>query len=93
MDLTLGFRYKSGAVHTATARAGVTPSSRPLKGRYFVKRAGKRVRPVGAGVAGKKGGDPWVALRPVPLTTVALYKLSSNLLRLQKKRFMIFLYM
>ncbi|TME01634.1 MAG: hypothetical protein E6I80_21875 [Chloroflexi bacterium] len=32
-----------------------------------MKRAGKRVRPVGAGVAGKKGGDPWVARRPVPL--------------------------
>ena len=42
-------------------------TSPALKGRYFVKRAGKRVRPVGAGVAGKKGGDPWVALRPVPL--------------------------
>ena len=37
-----------------------------LKGRYFVKRAGKRLRLVGAGVAGRKGGDPWVALRPVP---------------------------
>ena len=39
----------------------------PFKGRYFVKRAGKLVRLVGAGVAGKKGGDAWVALRPVPL--------------------------
>ncbi len=39
----------------------------PFKGRYFVKRAGKRLRLVGAGVAGRKGGDPWVALRPVPL--------------------------
>src|SRR6266480_5994656 len=27
----------------------------------------QRLRLVGAGVAGKKGGDPWVALRPVPL--------------------------
>ena len=33
----------------------------PLKGRYFVKRAGKRIRLVGAGVAGKKGGDPWLS--------------------------------
>ena len=32
-----------------------------LKGRYFVKRAGKRVRLVGAGAAGKKGGDACVA--------------------------------
>ena len=45
----------------------ILSSPSPLKGRYFVKRAGKRVRPVGTGVAGKKGGDPCVALRPVPL--------------------------
>ena len=32
-----------------------------------MKRAGKRIRLVGAGVAGRKGGDPWVARRPVPL--------------------------
>ena len=42
-------------------------SGAPLKGRYFVKRAGKRIRLVGAGVAGMTGGDPWVARRPVPL--------------------------
>ena len=35
-----------------------TPLREALKGRYFVKRAGKRIRLVG--VAGKKGGDPWV---------------------------------
>src|SRR5205809_1233002 len=51
------------------ARAHITPTGPvgPLKGSYFVKRAGKRVRLVGAGVAGRKGGDPWVARRPVPL--------------------------
>src|SRR2546426_12720192 len=37
----------------------------------FVSRKPGRIRLVGAGVAGKKGGDPWVARRPVllPLPT------------------------
>ena len=41
------------------------PMGGALKGRYFVKRAGKGVRLVGAGVAGKKGGGP---LGPIHLT-------------------------
>ena len=59
-----------GSPHSPWATQASPPhvhTSPAFTGRYVMKRAGKRVRLVGAGVAGMRGGDPWVARRPVPL--------------------------
>ena len=53
-----------GSPHSPWATQASHPhvhTSPAFTGRYVMKRAGKRVRLVGAGVAGMRGGDPWVA--------------------------------
>ena len=65
--LAFGFRYKSGAVHTATARSGATPHEGDRKGRpYYIRplRHGAAARATASSCATRHRGDRKVRCAP-----------------------------